>query len=145
MRKRNSERGAAIIETAITLPLLLLVSVGIFEFGRAFQTWQVMTNAAREGARVAVLPNPVAGNAEARVRTYLHNGGLNNDQTVGVVINNVTIPMGATNVQGSRVTVNYPFSFIVLQPVARLIVHGSMTGAPITMTAVAEMRNETQF
>jgi len=145
MRKRNSERGAAIIETAITLPLLLLVSVGIFEFGRAFQTWQVMTNAAREGARVAVLPNPAVGAAEARVRTYLKNGGLNNGPSVGVAINNVTIPMGATNVQGSRVAVNYPFTFIVLQPVAQLIVRGSLTGAPITMTAVAEMRNETQF
>ena len=39
------------------MPLLLLVSVGIFEFGRAYQTWQVLTNAAREGARMAVLPD----------------------------------------------------------------------------------------
>ena len=37
---------------------------GIFEFGRAYQTWQVLTNAAREGARVAVLPNAAAGAAE---------------------------------------------------------------------------------
>src|SRR5439155_4823448 len=58
MRKRSrSERGAAIIETALTLPLLLLVAVGIFELGRAYQTWEVLTNAAREGARVAILPN----------------------------------------------------------------------------------------
>ena len=57
----RSERGTAILETALTLPLLLLVSVGIFEFGRAYQTWQVITNAAREGARVAVLPNVAAG------------------------------------------------------------------------------------
>ena len=44
------------IEMALTLPLLLLLSVGVFEFGRAFQTWQVLTNATREGARVASLP-----------------------------------------------------------------------------------------
>src|SRR5438105_4755459 len=56
-----SARGTAILETALTLPLLLLVSVSIFEFGRAYQTWQVLTNAAREGARVAVVPNPPAG------------------------------------------------------------------------------------
>src|SRR5512141_472586 len=72
------ERGTALLETAMTLPLLLLVSVGIFEFGRAYQTWQVLTNAAREGARVAVLPNPPAGAAEARVRSYLTSGQLSN-------------------------------------------------------------------
>src|SRR3989338_10478819 len=76
----RSERGAAIIETALTLPIVLLVCVGIFEFGRAYQTWQVMTNAAREGARVAVLPNPTAGAADARVRSYLQLGGLTYDQ-----------------------------------------------------------------
>ena len=47
-RMRKGERGSALIEAAVTLPLLLLVSVGIFEFGRVFQTWQVLTNAARE-------------------------------------------------------------------------------------------------
>ena len=50
--RTNSERGAALLEVALTLPLLLLVAVGIFEFGRAYQTWQVLTNAAREGARL---------------------------------------------------------------------------------------------
>jgi hypothetical protein len=40
--------------------------------------------------------------------------------------------------------VNYPFEFIVLQPVARLVAHGSTMGAPITMTVSAEMRNEAQ-
>ena len=49
------ERGAALLETALTVPMILLISVGIFEFGRAYQTWQVLTNAAREGARIAVL------------------------------------------------------------------------------------------
>src|SRR5205814_7503233 len=53
----TSARGQTLLETALTLPLLLLVSISIFEFGRAYQTWQVLTNAAREGARVAVLPN----------------------------------------------------------------------------------------
>ena len=52
-RRLRSERGQALIEMALTLPLLLLICVGIFEFGRAYQTWEVLTNAAREGARVA--------------------------------------------------------------------------------------------
>ena len=39
-------------------------------------------------------------------------------------------------------TVNYPFSFIVLQPVARLVVPGTSLGSPIIMAASAMMRNE---
>src|SRR5881394_3821147 len=78
-QRLRSERGAAIIETALTLPILLLVCVGIFEFGRAYETAQVLTNAAREGARVAILPNPVPGAADQRVRDYLQMGGLTND------------------------------------------------------------------
>ena len=145
-RPFSSERGAAIIETALTLPLILLVSVGIFEFGRAFETWQVMTNAAREGARVAVLPNPTAGAADARVRAYLQLGGLNYDPSVGVAITPVQVSLGAAgNASASRVTVTYPFSFMVLQPVARLVVRNSTAGSAITLTASATMRNETQF
>ena len=56
VRRARREEGAALIETAFVLPIMLLVCVGILEFGRAYQTWQVVTNASREGARVAVLP-----------------------------------------------------------------------------------------
>ena len=69
-------RGTALLEAAVTIPLLLLVSVGIFEFGRAYQTWQVLTNAAREGARIAVLPNSNANGVETRVRQYMQDGQL---------------------------------------------------------------------
>ena len=57
MARRRGERGQAIVELALTLPLLLLVVLGIFDFGLMFQRFEVVTNAAREGARVAVLPD----------------------------------------------------------------------------------------
>src|SRR5437763_12258044 len=75
-RHSASERGTALMETALTLPLLLLVSVSIFEFGRAYQTWQVLTNAAREGARVSVLPNAAVGDVKQRVVDYMRAGQL---------------------------------------------------------------------
>ena len=145
-RLLTGERGTALLETAMTLPLLLIVSVGIFEFGRAFQTWQILTNAAREGARLAVLPNPVAGAVDARVRSYLTSGQLSNTAAATIVVNpiaTVAIGGGAT-ATASLVTVNYPFEFMVLQPVARLLMSGSTLGAPFTLTASAEMRNESQ-
>ena len=142
----GSERGVALLETAFTIPLLLLVAVAIFEFGRAFETWQVMTNAAREGARVAVLPNPAAGAIEARVQQYLEVGALEHPETATVAVDrNVPIDIGGTTASASRVTVTFPFSFIVLQPVASLIVNGTTLGSPINLTTSALMRNESQF
>jgi hypothetical protein len=45
----------------------------------------------------------------------------------------------------SIVTVNYPYDFMVLYPVARLVVSNSTLGSPITISAAAEMRNESPF
>jgi len=134
------------IEAAMTLPLLLLVCVGIIEFGRLYQTWQVMTNAAREGARIAVLPSLPSGGVDARVRQYLQSGGLNSDSTVGVNVTPMNVSLGSGGTaSGSKVTVTYPFTFMALQPIAQLVVSGATAGAPITLTASATMRNETQF
>jgi Flp pilus assembly protein TadG len=141
----RSERGAALLEAAITIPMLLLISVGIFEFGRAWQTWQVLTNAAREGARLAVLPDPTAGVPEARVRDYMEAGELPGAQTAAVTVNSsATIVVNGAPVSASEVTIEYPFSFIVLQPVANLISPGTSLGSPLTIQAQAVMRNETQ-
>ena len=142
----KNERGQALLETAIMLPILLLVSVSIFEFGRAFQTWQVLTNAAREGARVAVLPDSTAADVEARVRSYMSSGQLSASASASVVINqNVDMSIGASTAKSSVVTVSYPFSFMVLNPVANLVVRGStLGGAPLTLAASAQMRNEAE-
>jgi Flp pilus assembly protein TadG len=143
MRLRRDQRGAALLEMAFTLPLLLLISVSIFEFGRAFEVWQVLTNAAREGARVAVLPGISDAMVTARVRQYADVGMLDPGVTPTVTIQrNSTISYGSGTASGSKVTVAYPFRFIVLQNVARLIVNGSTVGAPFTMAASATMRNE---
>ncbi|MCK4507348.1 MAG: pilus assembly protein [Desulfuromonadales bacterium] len=48
---KNTERGAALVEFTIMLPLLLAILVGIVEFGLLFYNKQVLTNASREGAR----------------------------------------------------------------------------------------------
>jgi Flp pilus assembly protein TadG len=136
---RTNERGAALIETAITIPIILLIAVGIFEFGRAYQTWQVLTNAAREGARVAILTDKTDADVQSAVRNYMQSGGLPKYGTAGVVIDR-NVPMGPNT--ASRITVNYPFQFMVLNPVVRMVTPSSTTGAPLTMQSVALMRNE---
>lgn len=138
---RPSERGTALIEAAVTIPILLLIAVGIFEFGRAYQTWQVLTNAAREGARVSVLPNTAENVVVTVVRNYMTTGGLPEAGAAAVTVNRNAAVGGNS---ASQITVDYPFEFMVLQPVARLVTPGAQTGAPLTMRATAVMRNETQ-
>jgi len=135
--------GAALIEAAFVLPILLFVSIGIIEFGRAFQTWQVVTNAAREGARIAVLPGISDDMVKARVAEYLRLG-IDRPASATVAINRATTVSlgGAATATASRVQVDYPFTFIVLQPVAQLLVKNSTAGNAFTMRSAAIMRNE---
>jgi Flp pilus assembly protein TadG len=141
--QRYGERGSAMIEAAITIPMLLLLMVGIFEIGRAFQTWQVVTNAAREGARMSVTPGSDPDTAKALVHQYLTDGQLINGAAAAVSVNkNSSIVVNGTTVGASLVTVDYPFQFIMLQPIASLIVPGTTTGQAVTMRATALMRNE---
>jgi Flp pilus assembly protein TadG len=144
-RHRQAERGAAMLEVALTLPILLLVCVGILEFGRAYQTWQVLTNAAREGARVAVLPDATTTGVEDRVKNYMKAGRLAKWDDADIDWDgNATINIGATTATASVVTIDYPFEFMVLSGVAKLVTSSSTIGGDITMSASAEMRNETQ-
>jgi len=146
LQNGRNDRGQAMIETAIVLPILLLVSVSIFEIGRAYQTAQVLTNAAREGARVAVMPGTKVADVQQLVKDYLKNGQLGGYASATVTVDqNMVLPIGTANASASQVVVSYPFSFMVLNPVARLVVQSSTTGGSgIILSGKAEMRNEVQ-
>jgi len=76
-RSARSERGAELIELMLVTPLLLLMFAAIFDFGMMFRSWEVITNAAREGARIAILPGFSADeNVVARVQAYMSSGGV---------------------------------------------------------------------
>lgn len=63
----RDSRGQSVVEFALVLPLLLVLVFGITEFGRAWLTMNVLTSAAREGARLAVVTAPDEGRVIARV------------------------------------------------------------------------------
>ena len=113
-RLTKNERGAALLETAITIPLILLISVAIFEFGRAYQTWQVLTNAAREGARIAILNGTTDDQVRGAVNNYMSIGQLSTVSPGNIDVNRAA-PLGANT--GSQITVNYPVQL-----------HGARTG-----------------
>jgi hypothetical protein len=74
-RRRDGERGAVLVETAILIPVALLVTFGMIEFSSAYQSSSVATSAARSGARVAsaeaLLPD-YAIHAASAAATALH-------------------------------------------------------------------------
>ncbi len=135
---RRSERGAELIEMAFTLPLLLLVVVGIIDFGFLFQRYQAVTNAAREGARVGVLPGYEDGDIEARVAAYLTTSGLTS-VTPTIARASIAPVGGGTPFTVVTVTVSYPHQFMFLSPIAALFGGGFGT---MTLTARSVMRAE---
>jgi Flp pilus assembly protein TadG len=138
-----SERGQALVEAAMVTPVVLLIMVGIFEVGRAYQTWQVVTNSAREGARAAVVPGADVTTVKALVKKYMTDGQLGSVATATVDVNRTAaIQVNGTSIGATLVTVDYPFKFIVLEPVAQLVAGSATPGKPLTMRATSLMRNE---
>ena len=54
-RRGAHRRGQALVEFALVIPLFLLLLVSIFDLGRAVFAWNTLSNAAREGARIAIV------------------------------------------------------------------------------------------
>ena len=75
----GGSRGQVLLEFAVLLPVLLLLIIGIFEFGRAWMTASTVGQAAREGARLAVILPDLAENdhrVAARIEEVLTAGNL---------------------------------------------------------------------
>ena len=72
-------RGQALAEFALVMPVLFLVIAGIIEFGRAWNIKQVVTDAAREGARYTVIQDPTITDTSvvaAKIRQRLALAGI---------------------------------------------------------------------
>lgn len=77
LKRTPRRRGAAAIEFAVVLPIFILAFIGILEFGRAVMIQQIITNAAREGARKAIRPGEVKSEVTTSVSNYLANTSAN--------------------------------------------------------------------
>ena len=128
-KNRKSEKGAELVEMAFVILLFMVLVIAIFEFGRAYNIYQTITNAAREGARFAVAPQrggttnyPTQGEVQSVVNNFLQ-GSILDPNGAGVNINiqlnnqdvdptcSPCIPNGGCTC-GTRVSITYPFSFL---------------------------------
>ena len=133
------ERGAELVEFALVFPTLLLVLLGIMDFGFLFQRYEVLTAAAREGARVAILPGYRDADVQTRVNAYLAAGGVPGGATVQVGPAQ-TLNVGGQCVTVRPVTVRYTYQYAFVGPF--LTFFGGAALGTRQLNATAAMRNE---
>jgi Flp pilus assembly protein TadG len=108
MLKRN-ERGAAATEFALLLPVFLMILFGIIEFGMIMYGREVVTNAAREGARAGIVQGPpkrTSGQITAIANSYLTGTGINQ---ADVTFTSVGVGLASPNTLTVTAVYNYRF------------------------------------
>lgn len=121
--------GAAAVEFALVAPLFFLLVFGMVEFGRMVMIQQVITNASREGARMAVLDGASASSVKSSVVTYMANGGVT-ISTSDVTIN-PSDPTTAAAGNPVTVTVSLPFSQVSWLPSPMFLGSRQMTASTV--------------
>jgi Flp pilus assembly protein TadG len=86
--------GQGLVELALVLPVLLLITMGVVDFGRVFQTYVAVVNAARDGARYCALHPGDAAGTLAQVQKEL--GWLGSNVTVSGCSTSLTAGAKAT-------------------------------------------------
>jgi Flp pilus assembly protein TadG len=130
----RDERGAELIEFAAAFLMLLILMCGIFDFGLLLQRYEVLTNAAREGARLAALPGYTEADVIGRVNAYLSATGV----PAGAVTTLTFAPAtaGGRTFNVATVTITYVHGLDFVGPLMGL--------DSATLNAVAAMRVESQ-
>lgn len=138
MRGRaHHDSGQALVEFALVVPLLILLLVGIFEFARAWNAYQVITDAAREAMRRVVVDDTLSqAGFDATITSALNRAGLSSSGatiTVSDCKQSWCSPAGSSG-DIAQVTIAYPYGFVVL---------GKLMGLPsVTLHSTFRMRNE---
>lgn len=143
---KQRARGAAIIEFALVLPLLMGILFAFIELGIALYDKAVVTNAAREGARYAVLRRADtvtdaqrASYATDRALSYAKRelislSGEEIEDHVAVVVTPESVAPGQA---GTKVRVTYEYTGLLLDPIFRVTLQ-----RPLLLVAEVVMRNE---
>jgi hypothetical protein len=125
------DRGAAAVEFALVLPLLLLMVFGIVDFGRALNVQIMVTQAAREGARWDAL-----GSSQAQIAQRVSDSA---QPLSGVATTVVSLCGPGSSAQNGSVTASYSFSYVT--PIGALMgLFGRSGGSGTTITGQGMMR-----
>ncbi len=127
--------GQALVEFALVVPLLLILLLGVVEFGRAWNAYQVVTDAAREGARIAAVSDATGLTVDSvtnTVRNAIARAGLQDSATISVA------GFRAGRGTPTTVDVSYPYRFTFLGPLLKW----TTSASSVTLQTSFVMRNE---
>lgn len=117
---KSPERGAVAVEFALLAPILVMIVLGIVEFGRAYNVQATLTNAAREGAR-----NMAINNIETTARTAAKNAAASvnpklKDTDITFTFQEIpaTTPPPTSCSAGRQVTVTINYSLATMTGIA---------------------------
>jgi len=128
--KLPGETGSALVEMAISLFLLVILVFGIIEFGRALYIKNTLTNAAREGARLAVVSTSTTLNVpeiESRVHAVIP------DNILADGVDIVVTPAAGLQHQETQIDVQVSQQFTSVVPLLFPGLHGRVLRGEATM------------
>lgn len=141
LHRGRGRSGQSAVEMALVLPVLLIFILGIIEFGQAWHVKQVVTDAARAGARRAVVADPLMTQDSVRIviRRALARSGVDGGN-MGIDFDTLPPPTGHWRESGAiqTITVEVQFRFGFLSPMLKAVA-GSDS---VKLASVVSMRNE---
>jgi hypothetical protein len=142
LRRANQEDGAALVEFALVLPLLLVLLLGMLEFGKAFNYWIDATHLANQGARWAVVDrNPGSGTLQDYIQGQANTLELRDGGTPSIPAGDeaevcISFPLGSSNVGDPvQVTVTATYHWLPF-------VGDRISSTAVTISGSATMRLE---
>lgn len=126
----KNRKGQSLVETALVLPVILLLLTAIIDFGLLFNNYLIVSNASREGARGASL-----GNTNEQIINTINNVTTSLDDTrlsITITPNQLT---GRTS--GMTVTVSVEYQYSMITPVIAAVIPG-----PFDLETTTTMRCE---
>ncbi|MCO5201306.1 MAG: pilus assembly protein [Chloroflexi bacterium] len=139
-RFRQTEAGQSLVEFTMILPIFLVLMFGLVDFGRAFYTWMLVTNAAREGARVAA----VQGNSSSIDARIYDSFCSSFPSDCSLEPGKLTISKAnVQGVRGSAVSIDLAYDFEFVTPLGGILqmLGGNNLASP-TISAHSSMRLE---
>lgn len=134
LSKRKRQRGDAIVELALLVPLLMVMLLGVLELGRIVDAWIVVNNAAREGAREAAMAYPDSAatlTAQSATLAYLTSGFAPRADIAAISVPSVQLSV-------DTVLVTADADVPVYSPLFQTLLGGSV----VHVTASASMRRQ---
>ena len=135
---QRGEKGQALVEFALLVPIFLILMFAIVDFGMGFHSWITVTNSAREGARLGAVS---ASTDDITARVYATATLINEDTNMEVFVTNAADAGGQP---GQSVVVRVDYDYDLITPMAGLVafLSGDTIGSTLTLSSTAEMRLE---